>query len=163
MPFATLFWMSKTQLYCFADAGVSWRPELISKTTELMKPLKTFTAVVFLVTFVFIFFSTLHLERTRRAKSDVLWYRSPTVDKGEVKASTQVRATTPNTQRLSVYNRFRQTIPQNGAYWNRPLYTAIKQLENAHGVPPGQLFSGWPWPVVLWIPVLWRPAAVGHT
>lgn len=106
-----------------------------------MKPLKTFTAVVLLLTFVFILFSTLHLERTGRAKSDVLWYRSLTVHEGEVKASTQVRATAPNTQRLSVYDRLRQAIPQNGAYWNRLLHTAIKQLEN--GEIPVRRDSEW--------------------
>lgn len=95
-----------------------------------MKPLKTVTAVVFLVTFVFILFSTLHLDRSRRAKSDALRFRSLTVHEGEVKASTQARVTAPNPQRLSVHDRLRQTIPQNGAYWNRLLYTAIKQLEN---------------------------------
>lgn len=95
-----------------------------------MKPLRRFTAIVFLVTCVFILFSTFHLERTHRAKSDVLRYRSLTVHEGEVKASTHARVTAPNTQRLSIYNRVRQTIPQNGAYWNRLLYAAIKQQEN---------------------------------
>lgn len=96
-----------------------------------MKPLKAFTAVVVLVTFVFILLSTLHLERTRRSKPDVLRYRSVAVHEGEVKASTQARVTAANTQRVSsLYDRLRQTIPQNGAYWNRLLYTAMKQLEN---------------------------------
>lgn len=106
-----------------------------------MKFLKTFSAVVFLVTFVFILFSTLHLERTRRAKSDVQRYRSLRVHEGEVKASTQARVTTPITQRLSVYDRLRQTIPQNGAYWNRLLYTAIKQLEKRES--PASRDSEW--------------------
>lgn len=94
-----------------------------------MRPLKTFAAVVFF-TFAFILLSTLQLKRTRRAKSDVLRYRSLAIHKGEVIASNQARLTTPNTRRLFVYDRLRQTIPQNGAYWNRLLYTAIKQLEN---------------------------------
>lgn len=106
-----------------------------------MKPLKTFTAVVFLVTFVSILFSTLHLERSRRAKSDVLRPRSPTVHQGEVKAPTQVRASAPNAQRLSVYDRLRQTVPQNGAYWNRLLHSAVKQLEN--GEIPVRRDSEW--------------------
>lgn len=90
-----------------------------------MKPLKNITALAFLVTVAFILFSTLHLERSRKAKSDVQQSRSL-----RVQASTPAMATVPNTQSLPVYDKLRQAIPQNGAYWNRLLYTAIKQVEN---------------------------------
>lgn len=98
-----------------------------------MKPLRNIMSAAFLVTFVYFLFSTLHLERTRRAKSDVLRYRSLWVHEGEEKSSTPASATEPVTKSLSFYDRLRKTIPQNGAYWNRLLYTAIKQLENGEG------------------------------
>lgn len=104
-----------------------------------MKPIKNITAVAFLVTFVFILFSTFHLERTHKAKSAVQHYRSLWNQEGDLKPSTQPMATAPKS--LPVYDKLRQTIPQNGAYWNRLLYTAIKQVEN--GKNPGSLDADW--------------------
>lgn len=102
--------------------------------------------MVFLVTLLFvIFYSNLLLEKSHshRAESDVLRYQSLQVHERDVKTQTskQESVTIPNIQSVSVCNELRKTIPQNGAYWNRLMYAAIKKLDN--GENPLRHVSDW--------------------
>lgn len=77
--------------------------------------------VLFTVVLIF-FYSTLHLETTYSHKS------APENLSGLSSLQVQERTTVPNPKvpNVTVSNSFKQTITQNGAYWNRLLYAALK-------------------------------------
>lgn len=92
--------------------------------------------VLLITLFLIFFYSTLHLEttHTHRAESeDLLRHQSVQIQESpvETQPTVQEHFTTPRpkTQSVSISNKLTQTIPQNGAYWNRLLYSAIKDLD----------------------------------
>ncbi|XP_051253519.1 N-acetyllactosaminide beta-1,3-N-acetylglucosaminyltransferase 2 [Dicentrarchus labrax] len=102
-----------------------------------MRRIQTMTAMVLLVTlFLIFFYSTLHLETTSGHKAgpeDFLRHPRLLVHSdGDVKTQTskQESAATPHpdVHNVSVSDSLRQTISQNGAYWNRLLYSALRNL-----------------------------------
>ncbi|XP_076591626.1 N-acetyllactosaminide beta-1,3-N-acetylglucosaminyltransferase 2 [Chaetodon auriga] len=115
-----------------------------------MRRIQTFIAMVLLVTLVLIFFySTLHLEMTfshRAGPGDLLRRPIVQVHDREVKRQTskQESFTTlrPDVHNVSVSNSLRQTVSQNGAYWNRLLYSALRNLDK--GQDPSRRGSDWP-------------------
>lgn len=102
-----------------------------------MRPFQTCIAMVLLVTlFLIFFYSTLNLETTyghRAETEDPLRFQSLQGHESDVKTQTskQESFTTPRSyvQSVSVSNKLRQTISQNGAYWNRLLYSAVRNLD----------------------------------
>lgn len=105
--------------------------------------------MVLLVTLILIFFySTLHLDMShspRTVSEDLLRYQSLQVHESDVKRQTSkqesVTVPHPSAQSVSVSNMLRQTISQNGAYWNRLLYSAVRNLEK--GENPLRRDSDW--------------------
>lgn len=95
-----------------------------------MKPVKAAAVAVTLFTFAFVLFSALHLGRTRRARSDAPRYQILQVPVGDGKTSTEARVTVPDSRSWAAYDKLRETIPQNGAYWNRLFYAAVRRLGN---------------------------------
>lgn len=88
-----------------------------------MRRMHTFSAMIFLCTAVLIFFySTLRLETTYGHKS------APENLTGLSGLQVQRRTIVPQVkdQNVTVSDSFKQTITQNGAYWNRLLYSALK-------------------------------------
>lgn len=124
-----------------AEYKTAHQSAFVFQTFTPMKPVKNITAVAFLVTVVFILYSTFYLEKTHKGKLDVHQLRSLWIQEGDGKTSTPAMATAQITQSLSIYNKLRQAIPQNGAYWNRLLYSTIKQVEN--GKDPFSRDSDW--------------------
>ncbi|XP_029301806.1 N-acetyllactosaminide beta-1,3-N-acetylglucosaminyltransferase 2 isoform X2 [Cottoperca gobio] len=102
-----------------------------------MRRIQTFSALVLLVSlFLIFFYSTLHLETTysrRAAPDELLKHPALRVDDRDMKtqSSKQKRFTTPHTDfhKVSVSKGLRESIPQNGAYWNRLLYLALSNLD----------------------------------
>ncbi|KAM6932788.1 LOW QUALITY PROTEIN: N-acetyllactosaminide beta-1,3-N-acetylglucosaminyltransferase 2 [Lycodopsis pacificus] len=103
-----------------------------------MRPIQTLSALVLFVTlFLIFFYSTLHLETTdsRRARppegAGLLKDPGLQVHDRVVKTqpSKQERFTFPPTVVLNVSDGLRQAIPQNEAYWNRLLYSALKNQD----------------------------------
>ncbi|XP_068441541.1 N-acetyllactosaminide beta-1,3-N-acetylglucosaminyltransferase 2 [Clinocottus analis] len=117
---------------------------------EPMRRIQTMSALVLFVTmFLIFFYSTLHLETAhslRTGQEDLLKQPSLQVHDGDGKAqpSKRERFTTPPPRQerfttpplvvlnLSVSDGLTQAIPQNGAYWNRLLYSALKNLVKGH-------------------------------
>ncbi len=107
--------------------------------TDPMRHIQKFSAMVLLVTlFLIFFYSTLHLETTysHRAGLEDLYRRSSLlVHNSDVKTQTskQESFTTPlpHVHNVSVSDSLKETIPQNGAYWNRLLYSALRNLDTA--------------------------------
>lgn len=107
-----------------------------------MRRIQTFSAIVLLGTlFLIFFYSTLHLETTYSHKAepeDLLKHPSLHVPNSDVPAHafTQESITTapPELHNVSVSDGLRQTIPQNGAYWNRLLYSALRRLAQVKGL-----------------------------
>lgn len=92
--------------------------------------------VLLITLFLIFFYSTLHLEttHTHRAESeDPLMHQSIQIHESPTETQSTVREhfTTPRprTRSVSISNKLTQTIPQNGAYWNRLLYSAIRDLD----------------------------------
>ncbi|XP_044058678.1 N-acetyllactosaminide beta-1,3-N-acetylglucosaminyltransferase 2 [Siniperca chuatsi] len=102
-----------------------------------MKRIQTFSAMVLVVTlFLIFFYSSLHLETThshRAEREDLLKHPNLQVHDPDMKtqSSKQDNFTTPHpdVHSVSVSDGFRQSIPQNGAYWNRLLYSALRNLD----------------------------------
>lgn len=94
--------------------------------------------MIFLFTVVLIFFySTLHLETTNSHKSapeDLMGPPSLQVQEGITMPQLKV----PN---FTVPDSFKKTITQNGAYWNRLLYSALKN--QGKGKNPPEHGSDW--------------------
>ncbi|XP_075303532.1 LOW QUALITY PROTEIN: N-acetyllactosaminide beta-1,3-N-acetylglucosaminyltransferase 2 [Perca flavescens] len=109
-----------------------------------MRRFKTLGAVVVLVTlFLIYFYSTLHLETaySRRAgPGGLLKHPTRQVQDSDVKTPS---ATTPHpdVHEVSVSDVFRETIPRNGAYWNRLLYAALRNLDK--GEDPFRRDTNW--------------------
>lgn len=105
--------------------------------------------MVLLVTLVLIFFySTLHLEMTyshRAGPEDVPRRPGLQAKDHNVKRQTpkQESFTTlhPDVHNVSVSDSLRQTISQNGAYWNRLLHSALRNLDK--GQNPSKHDSDW--------------------
>ncbi|XP_035535581.1 N-acetyllactosaminide beta-1,3-N-acetylglucosaminyltransferase 2 [Morone saxatilis] len=102
-----------------------------------MRRIRTITAMALLVTlFLIFFYSTLHLETTYSHKAgpeDVLRRpRLPVHSDGDVKTQSSKQesdaAPHPVVHNVSVSDSFRQIISQNRAYWNRLLYSALRNL-----------------------------------
>ncbi|KAM7412682.1 hypothetical protein PAMA_020184 [Pampus argenteus] len=110
-----------------------------------MKPIQTFTAIVLLgALFLIFFYSTLHLETTYSYKpepEDAL--KSPSLHVRDVDDFGSESSITPlpDYYNVSVSQGLRQTIPQNRAYWNRLLYSALRRL--AKGEDPFRHDSRW--------------------
>ncbi|XP_034460882.1 N-acetyllactosaminide beta-1,3-N-acetylglucosaminyltransferase 2 [Hippoglossus hippoglossus] len=100
-----------------------------------MRCIQAFGAVVLLLTLFKIFFSTLHLMTTYSHKdqpkslslqvhdSDV------TTQSSEQESFTQPRPV--DVLNVSLFEGLTQTIPQNAAYWNRLLYSALRILDQS--------------------------------
>lgn len=107
--------------------------------------------VLLITIFLIFFYSTLHLETAYSHKAepdDLARYQSTLAHRSEeqiVRAQTpkQESITTPqpHVPVVSVSTKLKETIPQNGAYWNRLLYSAIRNLDNG-GNPLGRA-SDW--------------------
>ncbi|XP_040032814.2 N-acetyllactosaminide beta-1,3-N-acetylglucosaminyltransferase 2 [Gasterosteus aculeatus] len=114
-----------------------------------MKRIQTFSALVASVTlFLIFFYSAINLETTyslREGPANLL--KHPTLQvhirDGKSQASNQGRVIIlpPAVLNVSVLNGLRHTIPQNGAYWNRLLYSVFKNLDK--GVNPFGHNSDW--------------------
>lgn len=98
-----------------------------------MKRIHTFSALVAFVTLFLIFYSTINLETTyslREGPANRL--NHPTLQvhirDGKSQASNQGRVIIlpPAVLNVSVLDGLRHTIPQNGAYWNRLLYSVFR-------------------------------------
>ncbi|XP_022059887.2 N-acetyllactosaminide beta-1,3-N-acetylglucosaminyltransferase 2 [Acanthochromis polyacanthus] len=103
-----------------------------------MRRIKTISAVILLVSLILVFFySSLHLESAyghQAGLEDVLRQHSLEVHDSDVKIQppTQEASTTPQPKlNATISNNLRKAIPQNGAYWNRLLYSALRSVENA--------------------------------
>nr|XP_046245777.1 N-acetyllactosaminide beta-1,3-N-acetylglucosaminyltransferase 2 [Scatophagus argus]XP_046245778.1 N-acetyllactosaminide beta-1,3-N-acetylglucosaminyltransferase 2 [Scatophagus argus]XP_046245779.1 N-acetyllactosaminide beta-1,3-N-acetylglucosaminyltransferase 2 [Scatophagus argus] len=102
-----------------------------------MRRIQTFCAMVLLVTlFLIFFYSTLNLETTYSHKTvtvDPLRHPGLQVHDGDVEPQTSKKesVTTPRPadHSVSVSDGLKQTIVQNGAYWNRLLYSALRSLD----------------------------------
>ncbi|KAI3353640.1 hypothetical protein L3Q82_004891 [Scortum barcoo] len=110
---------------------------------EPMRRIRTFTAMVLLVTlFLIFFYSTLHLETThsrRAVAADSL--KQPDLQV-KTQPSKQESSTVPHpVHNTSVSDGFRQIIPQNTAYWNRLLFSALRNPNK--GVNPLIRDSNW--------------------
>lgn len=111
---------------------------------EPMRRIQTFTAMALLVTlFLIFFYSTLHLETTYgrwAGPADSLQVHDRDV-KAQSSKQESVTIPHPDVHNVSVSDAFRQTIPQNGAYWNRLLFSALRNLNK--GVNPFRHDSDW--------------------
>ncbi|KAL6115766.1 b3gnt8 [Pungitius sinensis] len=102
-----------------------------------MKRSRTFSALVAMVTlFLIFFYSTLHPETTYSLRAEPAnLLKHPTLQvhirDGKSQASKKERVITlsPAVLNVSVSDGLRHAIPQNGAYWNRLLYLALKNLD----------------------------------
>ncbi|XP_033968921.1 N-acetyllactosaminide beta-1,3-N-acetylglucosaminyltransferase 2 [Trematomus bernacchii] len=97
-----------------------------------MRRIQTFSAMVLLVSlFLIFFYSTLHLETTysrRAAPEELLTHPSLHVHERDVKTQHS-NTPQPNAYNVSVYKDFRKSVPQNAAYWNRLLWSALRNLD----------------------------------
>nr|XP_019943765.1 PREDICTED: N-acetyllactosaminide beta-1,3-N-acetylglucosaminyltransferase 2-like [Paralichthys olivaceus] len=98
-----------------------------------MRCIQTFSAVVLLLTLFMILFSTLYLETTYSHKDEPKPLSVQVHDSDvTMQSSEKKRFMQPHpvdVLNVSVFEGLRQTIPQNGAYWNRLLYSALRNLE----------------------------------
>lgn len=100
-----------------------------------MRRIQTFGAMVLLISlFLIFFYSTLHLETTYSHKAgpeDLPKHPSVQVQASDVKTSKPESVTEPQpvVYNVSISDGLRQTISQNGAYWNRLLYSALRNLD----------------------------------
>ncbi|XP_037630216.1 N-acetyllactosaminide beta-1,3-N-acetylglucosaminyltransferase 2 [Sebastes umbrosus] len=102
-----------------------------------MRRIQTFIALVLSVTLFLIFvYSTLHREMTNSygaLPEDLLKHSSVQARVSDVttQSSKKESLTTLylNDNSVSVSDSFRKSIPQNGAYWNRLLYSALGKLD----------------------------------
>ncbi|XP_073347149.1 N-acetyllactosaminide beta-1,3-N-acetylglucosaminyltransferase 2 [Pagrus major] len=100
-----------------------------------MRRIKTFGAMVLLISlFLIFFYSTLHLETTYSHKAgpeDLLKHPSVQVQDSDVKTSKPESFITPHpvVYNVTISDGIRQTISQNAAFWNRLLYSAIRNLD----------------------------------
>ncbi|XP_029372963.1 N-acetyllactosaminide beta-1,3-N-acetylglucosaminyltransferase 2 [Echeneis naucrates] len=101
-----------------------------------MKRIRSFSAVVFLITLIMILYLTINLETTYSYKAGpeaVL--RDITVQAGNSNVKTQsphVESFTipqPRVHNMSISDDFRNSIPHNQAYWNRLLHLSLKNLD----------------------------------
>ncbi|XP_056229873.1 N-acetyllactosaminide beta-1,3-N-acetylglucosaminyltransferase 2 [Seriola aureovittata] len=113
-----------------------------------MRHIHSFSAMVLLVTLFLILYSALHLETTysrRAGPEDPLRHLSLQVQDSDVKTqSSKLESFTsphPVVPNVSVSESFRQTIPQNQAYWNRLLYLSLRSLDK--GKDPLRHDSHW--------------------
>lgn len=102
-----------------------------------MRRIHSFSAMVLLVTLFLILYSALHLETTyshRTEHQNPLRHLSQQVQDGDGKTqSSKLGVGTgprPDGYNVSVSDAFRQTVPQNQAYWNRLLYLSLRNLDN---------------------------------
>lgn len=104
--------------------------------------------VLLVSVFLIFFYSTLHLETTysyRAGSEGLLRLSSLQVHSSDVKTQTSEPESFvmphPEVYNVSVSDSLRQTIPQNGAYWNRLLYSALRNLDK--GESPFRQDSDW--------------------
>lgn len=122
-----------------------------------MRRKHTFSAMVFLISlFLIFFYSTLHLETThshkasaedpQRTPADVQVQAQAQLQESDVKpqSSRQESLTSlqPRLPKVTVSDSLRKTISQNGAYWNRLLYAALRSLDK--GEDPLRHSDDWP-------------------
>ncbi|XP_039642304.1 N-acetyllactosaminide beta-1,3-N-acetylglucosaminyltransferase 2 [Perca fluviatilis] len=109
-----------------------------------MRRIKTLSVVVVLATlFLIYFYSTLHLETaySRRAGPGGLQkHPSRQVQDSDVKTPSSTTPH-PDVHDVSVSDVLRETIPRNGAYWNRLLYAALRNLDK--GEDPFRRDTNW--------------------
>ena len=99
-----------------------------------MRCIHAFVAVVLLVTLFMILFSTLPLGPTYSHKDQPKSLSLQVHDSDVTRPSSQQESFTPPLPvtvnlNVSISEGLTQTIPQNGAYWNRLLYSALRILE----------------------------------
>ncbi|KAK5868990.1 hypothetical protein PBY51_009956 [Eleginops maclovinus] len=107
-----------------------------------MAHIRSLSAMVLLMSlFLIFFYSTLHLETTysrRAAPEELLTHPGLHVLESDVKTqpSKQESLTTPHPSVLnvSVCEDFRKSVPQNGAYWNRLLWSALRNLDKGENL-----------------------------
>lgn len=88
-----------------------------------MRPRRTFIAAVLLIPFLLIlFYSTFHLDSTYRKTAEFLKHLSLHSTPPHIWSAPVIR-------KLSVSSVFRHSFPQNGAYWNRLLHSALSSLD----------------------------------
>ncbi|XP_037335532.2 N-acetyllactosaminide beta-1,3-N-acetylglucosaminyltransferase 2 [Pungitius pungitius] len=86
-----------------------------------MKHIETFSVLVSMVTLLLIFYSTVQLETNYSPNAEPANLPKPNVGR--------VVILPPIVLNVSVFDGLRHTIPQNGAYWNRLLHLAFKNLD----------------------------------
>ncbi|XP_069577101.1 N-acetyllactosaminide beta-1,3-N-acetylglucosaminyltransferase 2 [Brachyistius frenatus] len=114
-----------------------------------MRRIRIFSAMILVASlFLIFFYSTLHLETTythRVGPEELLEQATLQVHDSDVKTLSSMREgfTTPQHDILNgtVSNSLRETIPQNEAYWNRLLYSVLRNLET--GENPFRHDSRW--------------------
>ncbi|KAK2912982.1 hypothetical protein Q8A73_007095 [Channa argus] len=114
-----------------------------------MRRVHTFSAMILLAALFMILYITLNLETAsvpKAVRNDLHQQSSLWGQKNDVKtqSSTHESTTTPkpDVYNVSVSDVFRQSIPQNGAYWNRLMHSALRELDKG-----GNTFrhaSSWP-------------------
>lgn len=96
-----------------------------------MRPTHTFSVMVLCVT-VFMIFFYLTLNQEMRSKAEAEHHRLNVKD-SDVKTQSpkqeSVTMPSPNVPDVTISAVLRETIPQNGAYWNRLLYSGLKRLD----------------------------------
>lgn len=101
-----------------------------------MRRFQSFIAMILLATLFFIFYSSLHLEKTQshRLEQKELWKHQP-VQAEKLNVSTPsykletVPTPKPEVLSVSVSDGLTQAIPQTKAYWNRLLYSALGRVD----------------------------------
>lgn len=96
----------------------------------MMKGIYVFSVLALLITFLMVFYSTLNLETAKSYTSEVKLFSKVEDQNLDILLSEPQSFTLPepDVDNVSVSESFRQTIPQNGAYWNRLLYSRLKNL-----------------------------------
>lgn len=107
----------------------------IPRHSFAMRLIHTLSVMVLLVTvFMIFFYFTLNQETGSQAGAEnLLEPRRLNVQDSDVKTQSlkqeSITIPSPNVPDVTVSAMLRETIPQNGAYWNRLLYSGLKKLE----------------------------------
>uniref|UniRef100_A0A3P8T842 Hexosyltransferase n=1 Tax=Amphiprion percula TaxID=161767 RepID=A0A3P8T842_AMPPE len=93
-----------------------------------MRRIQTFSVMILLVSLILIFlYSSLHLEST-------YGHRAGLEDLPRQHSLKEASTTRQSQLNASISNNLRQTIPLNGAYWNRLLYLALRNVEKGENL-----------------------------
>ncbi|XP_071352682.1 N-acetyllactosaminide beta-1,3-N-acetylglucosaminyltransferase 2 [Trachinotus anak] len=104
-----------------------------------MRRIHSFYVMSLLVTLFMILYSTIHLETHSAEPEDAVMHLRLQIHDSDVKTQSPKLETftspPPDVHNVSVSDGFRQTIPQNQAYWNRLLYLSLRNLDKGENPP----------------------------